>query len=118
MAPARSPKNGFAALAGALSAIQDLLVPELKQHTELLRQHGGALVGIASVLREDGQTLHEHSEIMRLQGERLARIEGELVGVRNELHEHALILHEHSQILRGHGESLIGLRGEGDRAAG
>jgi hypothetical protein len=64
------------------------------------------------VLREDGQTLHEHSEIMRLQGERLARIEGELVGVRNELHEHALILHEHSQFLREHSESLGGLRSE------
>jgi chromosome segregation ATPase len=89
----KATKDGLTLVAGALrKAIQDLPAPELKNHTELLRDHAQALTAIVSelhehsrILHEHTQILHEHSQIMRNQGERLARIEGELTGVRNEL---------------------------------
>ena len=113
MAPPKTTKDGFAAVAGALrKAIQELLAPELKQHTKLLRQHGGTLAAVLSVLHEQNHAFHEQSEISREQGERLARIEGELVGVHREAHEQSQLLRDQGQVLREHGESLSGLRGE------
>ena len=72
-----SSKNGLEKLAAGIGAVrrarQDLIAPELKEHTNILRRHAEALSAIVVVLKEQ-------SEIARQHGERLARVEGRLEG--------------------------------------
>ena len=75
-------KNGLDKLATGIGAVrrtlQDLIAPELRQHTTLLLQHAEGINGIVQVLREQTALLREH-------GERLARIEGRLEGIDGRL---------------------------------
>lgn len=59
-------------------ALQDLIAPELKEHTSILRAHAEALSAIVGVLMEQG-------EISRQHGERLARVDGHLEGIDGRL---------------------------------
>ncbi len=88
MAGGKIAKDGLTAVAGALrKAFQDLIVPELKHHAELLGEHGSLLREHAQALNAILSVLHEHSQILRQHGERLARVEGELVGLRESIRD-------------------------------
>jgi chromosome segregation ATPase len=50
-------------------ALQDVLLPELREHGESLHRHEQSLNSIVDVLREHSSILHQH-------GERLAHMEG------------------------------------------
>jgi hypothetical protein len=105
----------------AVTALKDVLLPELKEHTGLLRQQGDALIQIVGVLREHSTVLHEHSSTLQEHSALLREHSAILREQSTNLQEQAVILREHSAILREHSTSLQEhsalLREQGERTA-
>jgi chromosome segregation ATPase len=86
----------------AVAALKDVLLPELKEHTGLLRQHGDLLMQIAGVLREHSTVLHEHSSSLQEHTVLLREHSGILQEHSTILRQHSSTLQEHSTLLREH----------------
>ena len=75
------------------SALKDALLPELKQHTEILREHTGILHQHSEALGQIVAVLHEHSDILQALRERMAHLEGKIEIMTGEIRSN-LELHD------------------------
>lgn len=84
------------------TTVDDVVLPILREHSQLLNEHSRALNEHGQILKQHTQILNEHGQVLN-EHSRILNEHSQLLNEHSRiLDEHSQILNEHSQILKQH----------------